>query len=671
MCVSIMKTAMTNFDIAAILPELRQHTIGGRIHNVYQITEKAFLLKIHPSNLNLIVEPARRIHLTKFEVKTPAKPSQLCMELRKHIRSAKIVTIDQPNFERIVLIEIEREQKRQKIVVELLPRGNIILIDEHDKVIVSSHYIRMKDRNILRGQPLRLPPQRGKNLLEATLSEVQDLRTLDDIGAIKALAQMFGVSGTFAEEILQRAHVDKSSSAGNLSDGQIANISSTITGLKDAVFTSAQSPMIVLENQHMIDVTPFDLELYEAMQKKTYTSFNDAIDEYFTTLSSSTLSDGREVAHADKRQQLQRRLDAQKKQLEEINESAKTLRSTGDLIFRHLQDIQTVIEIVMNGRRSKQPLDEIRDALLKEKADKTPFCPHVHGLNSSGDKVTFFFEDREIELEVRVRPQDQAAEYYAKAKRLESKLLGLKNATEETELLLDKLASKELELKQHVKPERRLEKEWFEKFRWFDSSEGLLVLGGRDAGSNETLLKRYTNPEDLIMHAEVHGAPFIVMKTGGIQPTAETLREAAQACVSYSRLWKEGMRSGDAYWVKPEQVTKSAPTGEYLTKGAFMIRGTRNYIRGIELALAMGLTLHDGRTLLMAGPPSAVKNRCSTYVQIRQGRGSPAEVAKKILIKLTAKAEENLRSELGRIPMDDVIRILPPGGVEVVNSISP
>ena len=106
-----MKTAMTNFDIAAILPELRQHTIGGRIHNVYQITEKAFLLKIHPNNLNLVIEPARRVHLTKFEVKTPAKPSQLCMELRKHIRSAKILEINQPNFERVILIEIERENR--------------------------------------------------------------------------------------------------------------------------------------------------------------------------------------------------------------------------------------------------------------------------------------------------------------------------------------------------------------------------------------------------------------------------------------------------------------------------------------------------------------------------------------------------------------------------------
>ncbi len=671
MCVSVMKTAMTNFDIAAILPELRQHTIGGHIHNVYQITEKAFLLKLHPGNLNLIVEPARRIHLTKFEIKTPAKPSQLCMAFRKHVRSAKIVSIEQPNFERVVLIGIERQGAPQKIVVELLPRGNIILIDEHDRVTVSSHYIRMKDRSILRGQPLRLPPQRGKNLLDATPSEIQKLQNLSEVSAVKALAQMFGVGGTLAEEILQRAQVDKSSPAGNLSDDQIQGISTAITELRDTIMAGTRSPVIVLDNAHMIDVTPFELELYRTMQKKTYDNFNDAVDEYFTLLSSSELGGRREVAHTDKRQQLQRRLDAQKKQLEEITESTNTLRNTGDLIFRHLPEIQTALDIVMNGKRSKRSLDEIRGTLMKEKTDGSRSYPFVRGLGPRGDNAIFVFEDKEIEVETRVRPQDQAAEYYAKAKRLESKLSGLKASTQETELLLQKLATKELELKQPVKPEQRLEKEWFEKFRWFDSSEGLLVLGGRDATSNETLLKRYTSPEDFVMHAEVHGAPFIVMKTGGVQPSAETLREAAQACVSYSRLWKEGIRSGDAYWVRPEQVTKSAPAGEYLTKGAFMIRGTRNYIRGVELALAVGLTLRDGKAFLMAGPPSAVRSRCRAYVELRQGRCSPAEAARRILKKLAAKIKENTSTELPRITLDDVIRLLPPGSVEVTNSISP
>jgi predicted ribosome quality control (RQC) complex YloA/Tae2 family protein len=666
MCVSVMKTTMTNFDIAAILPELRQHTIGGHIHNVYQITEDAFLLKLHPGNLNLIIEPARRIHLTRFETKIPAKPSQLCMAFRKYIRSAKITEIEQPNFERVVFIDTERQGNPQKIVVELLPRGNIVLIDAQGKVIVSSHYVRMKDRNILRGQPLKLPPQRGKNLLEATPDEVQNLRSSGNIDTVKAIAQLFGVGGTYAEEILQRAGVDKSLSATSLSDKQVAAISNAILELKDAVMAGPRSPMIVSSGVHAIDVVPFQLELYKAAQRKTYPNFNDAVDEYFTVLSSSKSSDRRETVYAEKREQLQRRLEAQKKQLEEITESVKRLRSDGDLIFRHIPEIHTVLEMVMNGKRSKQPLDRIRDGLLKEKEDGTRVYPHIGELSPQVDRVTFLFEGKEIQIETRVRAQDQAAECYAKAKRLEAKLSGLKASTHETELLLEKLANKEVELRQPVKPEYRLEKEWFEKFRWFDSSEGLLVIGGRDATSNETLLKRYTSAEDLVMHAEAHGAPFVVVKTGGAQPTPETLREAAQECVSYSRLWKDAIRSGDAYWVRPEQVTKSAPAGEYLTKGAFMIRGTRNYIRGVELALAVGVTLRDGKALLVAGPPSAVKSRCHAYVGIQQGRGSPSEAAKRILAKLTTETSESTEARLPRIVIDDVIRLLPPGGVEIV-----
>jgi len=671
MCVCVMKTAMTNFDIAAILPELRQQTIGGRIHNVYQITPEAFLFKIHPNNLNLVVEPGKRIHLTRFEVKTPAKPSQLCMALRKHVRGAKIVNIMQSDFERLVIIETEGQGKRQKIIVELLPRGTIIIADDHDRVVVSSHYARMKDRSILRGQPLKLPPQRGKNLLATELEDIKNLRNLADTDAVKAFAQTFGVSGTYAEEILQRARVAKLTPAKDLSDDQINNISKAISELRNAISVGSFSPAIVLDSSGMVDVIPFELEQYENMSKKTLASFNDAVDEYFTTLSSTGQDNRREQSLMEKRRQLERRLEAQRSQLEEIVSSAAKLRIIGDEFFRHLNEIQQALSIVTEGRRSKQTLDDIKKSLLGTNTDGSRIYPYLTGLGPRGDKVEFTFDAIQVEAETRRRPQDEAAEYYDKAKRLESKLSGLRASIEETELLLEKLADTAIEAARPAKVEPRVEKEWFEKFRWFNSSEGLLVIGGRDATSNETILKRYLNPEDLVMHAEAHGAPFFIVKTGGAQPKAETLKEAAQACVSYSRLWKEGIRSGDAYWVHSEQVTKSAPSGEYLTKGAFMIRGTRNYIRGVELALAVGLTLQDGKLLLMSGPPSAVKSRCVTHVQIRQGRSSLSEGAKRIMTILEKRSAEETRERLRRIKSDDVIRLLPSGGVDVLNSISP
>lgn len=432
-----------------------------------------------------------------------------------------------------------------------------------------------------------------------------------------------------------------------------------------------RSPAVVLDNDQMTDVIPFELERYKDVSKKPFASFNDAVDEYFTALSSSKQIEQREVSYTAKRQQLERRLNAQRSQLQDITNSAKMLRTMGDLIFRHLHEIQTVIGVVAEQRRSKQPIEEVTRSLLKQGADGSRVYPYVSEVSPRGDKIAFVFDGTEIGIEARKRPQDQAADYYDKAKRLEAKLSGLEASTRETELLLEKLASKEVELRQPTKPELRMEKEWFEKFRWFRSSQELLVVGGRDAGSNETLLKRHMDPQDLVMHAEVHGAPFFVVKTGGTQPRSETLREAAQACVSYSRLWKEGIHSGDAYWVRPEQVTKSAPPGEYLTKGAFMIRGTRNYLRGVELALAVGLATHDGKLLLMAGPPSAVRSRCQVYTELRQGKGSPAETARKILAILRNRTTETMRPQLLRITTDEVIRLLPPGGVETTNSISP
>ena len=236
-----MKTAMTNFDIAAILPELKQQTIGGRIHNVYQITHEAFLLRIYPGNLSLMVEPAKRIHLTKYEVKTPPKPSQLCMELRKFLKAAKILRIEQPNFERLVIIQTERQGKTQRLIVELLPRGNLIVVDEHERVLVSTHYARMRDRSILRGQPLPLPPPRGKSLFEARRDDIALLRSLTDLDAIRAFAQSFAVGGVLAEEVMQRANIDKSTSAKDLTDAQVDALLKAISYIPCRIYANSRN----------------------------------------------------------------------------------------------------------------------------------------------------------------------------------------------------------------------------------------------------------------------------------------------------------------------------------------------------------------------------------------------------------------------------------------------
>src|SRR5690606_27678794 len=131
------------------------------------------------------------------------------------------------------------------------------------------------------------------------------------------------------------------------------------------------------------------------------------------------------------------------------------------------------------------------------------------------------------------------------------------------------------------------EMKWFEKFRWFLSSDGFLVLGGRDAGTNEIVVKRHMEPRDIYLHSDIHGAPSVIIKSQGKEIPETTIQEAAVFAASFSSAWTRGFSSLDVYWVHPEQVSKTPKSGEFVARGAFIIRGSRNYIRGVPLKIAV------------------------------------------------------------------------------------
>uniref|UniRef100_A0AAY4BUH4 Ribosome quality control complex subunit NEMF n=1 Tax=Denticeps clupeoides TaxID=299321 RepID=A0AAY4BUH4_9TELE len=119
---------------------------------------------------------------------------------------------------------------------------------------------------------------------------------------------------------------------------------------------------------------------------------------------------------------------------------------------------------------------------------------------------------------------------------------------------------------------------WFEKFLWFISSENYLIIAGRDQQQNEMIVKRYLRAGDIYIHADLHGATSCVIKN----PTGEsipprTLTEAGTMAVCYSAAWDARVITS-AWWVHHHQVSKTAPTGEYLTTGSFMIRGKKNFL---------------------------------------------------------------------------------------------
>lgn len=285
----------------------------------------------------------------------------------------------------------------------------------------------------------------------------------------------------------------------------------------------------------------------------------------------------------------------------------------------------------------------------------------------------------ELTLHLDKTVEQNAAIYFEKSKKAKKKLEGATAALEESR---KKLASLEKEKKEKDKAVQQVEQnlktktksEWYEKFRWFISSEGFLVIGGRDSTTNEIVIKKFTDKEDIVFHTDMAGSPFFVIKCAeekkkGKSPGEITLQETANATAIFSRAWKLGMSTLDVFYVSPEQLSKTPQSGEYLVKGAFIIRGKTTYLKPDKMEVAIGITRitideknneQDGERndkgassyKIISGPESSISKQTKEYIVLEQGREKPSDIAK--LFKKKFGGE-----------IDDIIRILPSGGFKV------
>lgn len=233
--------------------------------------------------------------------------------------------------------------------------------------------------------------------------------------------------------------------------------------------------------------------------------------------------------------------------------------------------------------------------------------------------------------------EENASKYYEKAKKLRNKIEGTKLAI---------LKASRKKKKKVIEEKIPLKREWYEKFRWFISSENILVIGGRDATSNEIIIKKHAEKNDIILHTDMAGSPFVIIKTEG-KKVNKTLQEAADFTASYSKAWKKGMAMLEVFYVNPEQVTKKAKSGEHLKKGSFMVYGETKYLQG-----NIGLSIGNYEDKVMSGPELAVKKHCEKYINIIPGTSKTSDIAKKVKYKI-------------KTDLDETVRAIPPGGTKL------
>jgi len=660
---------MTSFDIAALTPELNQTIKGTRIDNIYQINPTTLLLKLRKPSAQLIIEAGKRLHLTSYTLEKPEKPPAFCMALRKCLRNAEVKEVQQHEFERIIVIKLSMREGDFQLISELFGEGNIILVSPENKILHALTYRRMRDRNILRGEVFQHPPSSGRNSLRLSRQDFGEIKSLEKLEIVRALTKFLSIGGLYAEEILLRAQVEKSIPAEALTEPEIDRIFEQLQQLLSTITSGNVKPCIVLNEQgEWVDVTPILLEKYVQFKHKTYSSFNEALDEYYTemTLKEKGVEVSKEVKQELARQQ--RVLESQRKALEDSRNKVEQNRKIGDAIYAHFNDLQFLLEKIMNEKRDGKPWNQIVTNIGKEKAARLTPAIHFHSLESQRLTLNVTVDDLTFPLSLHRSIQANAANYYEKAKKAQNKLEGVEKALRETQTKIEETQQKEIkEVREVSKPlPKRREKAWYEKFRWFHSSNGFLVIGGRDATTNEILIKKHTEPHDIVFHADIIGAPFVVIKTEGKPPTEQTIKEAAQFAASYSRAWREMMGTVGVYWVSPQQVNKSPPPGQSLKKGSFMIHGRKNYVRNVPLRVAIGVRMEEERPSVIGGPTDAIAKQTNIHVQMIPGKQKSGDLAKQIQQLLIKKAPKHIQKQILEVPLGEIQQFIPLGKGQII-----
>lgn len=677
----LRKKEFTSFDVAAIVRELQETVLDSRVSNIYQLNSKTLFFKLHKPDkppFGLVMEAGKRLHLTAYALEKPTVPPAFCMALRKYLRNSNLSSVEQYEFERIVIFYFKTKIGMLQFVLELFGDGNFILVNEKCEILQALVYKRMRDRNILRGEKFAFAPSGGRNPFKVNKAELQgDLKAFDDVEVVRALARFLSIGGVYSEEVLLRAGIDKTKPCNTLNGASFEAIFDILHVLLSQVSSGKLEPSIVLnEAGEFIDVMPFRLRRYEGFILKPYDSFSEALDEFYVRVEAvekAKAATSVEIGELNREaERLKRIIAEQEKTVVDAEAKAERNKHIGDLIYAYVGELQTLLNRFLNAKESDKNWSQIISEVLAEK--------------KAGIKPSAFFESFDVKnlivyvcvnglrfgLDLNRSLYDSAGKFYEYSKRARQKLEGAKAALEESRKKLAEIETKmrktealeraePAEVIEEVKKRKIKHKEWFEKFRWFVSSDGFLVVAGKDAVSNEVLVKKHVEPNDIIFHADIVGAPFVVVKTEGKKPSEQCLHEAGEFAAAFSRGWREGFGSVDIYWIKPEQLSKGGPSGEYVPRGGFIVSGKRNWMRNVPLRVAIGVAVNEEKDLIRigGGPVDAVKTNTDAYVIITPGDQSSKELLKHALRILAAKIPKQYRETVLKVSIEQIREFIP------------
>lgn len=356
-----MKSQLSSMDLYFLSKEL-QLLIGAKIDKIYDLAKKQLIINFHvPSKgkKQLFIDAEKTLYLTDFKFPT-SNPSDFCMYLRKKLSNARLRSIKQLGFERILDLKFETKEGIYDLILELFSKGNIVLL-KSNKILIAADYQKWKDR-VIKPKAEFTYPKREYNFLELDEKSLKEmLQKSNKESLVKSLAMDLGLGGIFAEEIIGIAGVDKDKKPAELGNKKIEKIIKAINQIKSKEI----KPEIIYEKDYVKDITPFKLNYYKNSRSESANTFSSALDNYFSNLS---------IAKAREKQE--KRLDSiktiiksQQLTIKKLENKEKEYTESAELLYQNYETISTLLK-ELNQISKEHSWQEIKEKLKGHKVIK-------------------------------------------------------------------------------------------------------------------------------------------------------------------------------------------------------------------------------------------------------------------------------------------------------------
>lgn len=528
--------------VNSIVHELNNKLVNGKIDKVYQPEKDELLISVrsYKDSFKLLLSASStypRVHFTEENKSNPAVPPSFCMLLRKHLLGGRIISVRQPEFERIIEIDIDSADEmgystHKTLIAEIMGRhSNIIFIDKlTNKVIDSIKRVSFEIssvREILPGREYKYPPSGDKTnpLTASKESFIEGITTVP--GSIKAEKYIMnsynGISPVVARDICIRSGIDSDIDLKQCNAELIGRLHAAFAKFQEAALNASFNPNIVYIEGKASDFSCFLLDTYKDYDKQEYDGISETVERFYHEKDSK---DRIKQKSGDIHKIITNRLDRCYKKLEilggELQEASDSekYKIYGDLIMSNIYYLQKGEKKarLQNYYSTEGEYIEIpMDIQLSPSANAQRYYKHYNKSKNAINKLTAQIEDNKQEIMY-----------------LETQLDNLDKCTEELEL---EEIRNELAEQGYIKARKAVKNKKAKASMpmRFISQTGFEIYVGKNNVQNDYLTLKFAVNQDVWLHTKDIPGSHVIIKTEGKEVDDTTLSEAANLAAFYSK----------------------------------------------------------------------------------------------------------------------------------------